>query len=42
MRTATVNSQEYAEAAAALNAGRRGRNTGVDTFIRPIDPVYRG
>ena len=42
IRTATVNSLEYAEAAAAQNAGRRGRNTGVDTFIRPIDPVYRG
>ena len=42
IRTATVNSQEYAEAAAALNTGRRARNTGVDTFIRPIDPVYRG
>jgi hypothetical protein len=42
IRTATVNSQEYADAAAAQNAGRRGRNTGVDTFIRPIDPVYRG
>ena len=42
LRTATVNSQEYAEAAAAQNAGRRGRNTGVDTYIRPIDPVYRG
>jgi hypothetical protein len=42
MRTATVNSQPYAEAAAALNAGRRGRNTGTDVYIRPIDPVYRG
>jgi hypothetical protein len=42
MRTATVNSQEYAEAVAARNAGRRGRNAGVDVFIRPIDPVYRG
>jgi hypothetical protein len=42
MRTATVNSQQYAEAAAAQNIGRRGRNSGVDTYIRPIDPVYRG
>ena len=42
MRTATVNSQEYAEALATQNTGRRGRNTGVDTYIRPIDPVYRG
>jgi hypothetical protein len=40
LRMATVNSQEYAEAAAAQNGGRWGRNTGV--YIRPIDPVYRG
>ena len=42
MRTATVNSPEYAEAVAAQNTGRRGRNTGTDIFIKPIDPVYRG
>jgi Gluconate 2-dehydrogenase subunit 3 len=42
LRTATVNSREWADAAAAQNAGRRGRASGVDTFIRPIDPVYRG
>jgi Gluconate 2-dehydrogenase subunit 3 len=42
MRTATVNSPEYAEAMAAQNAGRRGRSTGTDIFIKPIDPVYRG
>jgi hypothetical protein len=42
MRTATVNSLEFAQAMAEINAGRRGRNTGVDIFIKPIDPVYRG
>jgi hypothetical protein len=42
MRTATVNSREYAEAVAAQNAGRRGRGTGTDVYIRPIDPIYRG
>jgi hypothetical protein len=40
LRTATVNSREWAEA--AQSSGRRGRGAGVDTFIRPIDPVYRG
>jgi hypothetical protein len=42
LRTATVNSREWAAAAAALDAGRRGRGSGVDLYIRPIDPVYRG
>jgi hypothetical protein len=42
MRTATVNSEEFAQAMAAINAGRRGRSSGVDIFIKPIDPVYRG
>jgi hypothetical protein len=42
LRTATVNSREWAAAAAAQNAGRRGRGSGVDVYIRPIDPVYRG
>ena len=42
LRTATVNSREWAEAAAAQESGRRGRNAGVDVYIRPIDPVYRG
>jgi hypothetical protein len=42
LRTATVNSLEWANAAAAQDAGRRGRGSGVDLYIRPIDPVYRG
>ena len=42
LRTATVNSREWANAAATQDAGRRGRGSGVDVYIRPIDPVYRG
>jgi hypothetical protein len=41
LRTATVNSLEWANAAAAQEAGRRNR-TGQGLYIHPIDPVYRG
>lgn len=41
LRTATVNSLEWANAAAAQDAGRR-RGSNVGLYIRPIDPIYRG
>jgi hypothetical protein len=42
LRTATVNSLEWATAAAAQEAGRRNRGTAQGLYIHPIDPVYRG
>jgi len=40
IRTATVNSREYAAAGAA--SGRRGGFGGGGSYILPIDPIYKG
>ena len=40
IRTATVNSREYA--AAGATSGRRGGFGGGGSFILPIDPIYKG
>jgi hypothetical protein len=40
LRTATVNSWEYANS--TPTGGQRGRGGAVGMYIRPIDPVYRG
>jgi len=42
LRTATVNSWQYASSTAAGGGGRRSRGGAVSLYIRPIDPVYRG
>ena len=42
LRTATVNSWEWANAASTAGGGQRGRGSAVGVYIRPIDPVYRG
>jgi len=42
LRTATVNSWQYANSTAAGGGGRRGRGGAGGLYIRPIDPVYRG
>ena len=42
LRTATVNSWEYANSAPTGGGGRRGGGGATGIYIRPIDPVYRG